>query len=173
LVVKEAPGFQLQIAGDGPLREELTALSKKLSLDSHVQFLGMVRDVPALLQRASLYVLSSISEGVSLTILEAMARGLPIVATRVGGTPEAVRDGANGLLVPPGDPRSLAVSLLRLWRDDTLARRLGEAGRLRVLEHFDVRRMVARYEQVYRGATVQACSDAAPAPHESTLLSQT
>ena len=75
------------------------------------RFLGLVRDVPALLRQARMYVLSSVSEGVSLTLLEAMACGLPIVATRVGGTPEVVSDGVTGLLVPPRDPPSLAAAM--------------------------------------------------------------
>ncbi len=103
-----------------------------------------------MLGRAGLLVLSSLSEGVSLTLLEGMARGLPVVATRVGGNPEVVEEGVTGLLVPPRDPPALANAMLRLWSDADLARRLGAAGRRRVEEHFDVRQMVARYEAMYR-----------------------
>ncbi|MBI2806387.1 MAG: glycosyltransferase [Planctomycetes bacterium] len=156
LVVRTEPTFRLQIAGDGPLRADLIRLVEHLDLAKQVQFLGVIRDVPALLRQASMYVLSSISEGVSLTILEAMACGLPVVATNVGGTPEAVADGATGVLVAPRNPESLALALLRLYRDPVAARRMGEAGRLRVQEHFDVRKMVARYERLYDGSTVQA-----------------
>jgi len=80
-----------------------------------------------------------------------MGRGLPCVATRVGGNPEVVADGATGLLVPARDPGALAAALLRLWRDPDERRCMGLAGRRRVLECFDIRRMVARYEQLYRG----------------------
>jgi glycosyltransferase involved in cell wall biosynthesis len=150
LVVGAQPDFRLEIAGDGPCRPALQQLALELGLTEHVQFLGEVREVPALLGRAGLLVLSSLSEGVSLTLLEGMARGLPVVATRVGGNPEVVEEGVTGLLVPPRDPPALANAMLRLWSDADLARRLGAAGRRRVEEHFDVRQMVARYEAMYR-----------------------
>ena len=104
IVVREQPAFRLTIAGDGPCMPELRQLCAELGLDGHVEFLGMVDDVAGLLARAGLYVLSSVSEGVSLTVLEAMARGLPVVATRVGGTPEVVVHRETGLLVPPCQP---------------------------------------------------------------------
>jgi glycosyltransferase involved in cell wall biosynthesis len=130
---------------------ELRTLTAALGLTDHVQFLGMVRDVPALLAEASLYVLSSLSEGVSLTLLEAMATGLPVVATSVGGTPEVVMDQHTGLLVPPADAAALAEAMTRLVQDPDLAQRLGSAGRRRVERHFDIRRMVADYEAMYVG----------------------
>lgn len=143
------PGFRLEIAGDGRSQAELVRLSGSLNLGEHVRFLGAVRDVPAFLGRARLFVLSSVTEGISLTLLEAMARGLPVAATRVGGNVEVVEEGVTGLLVPPRDPDGLAVALLRIWDDADLARRLGQAGRQRVERHFDVRRMVADYERLY------------------------
>lgn len=152
LAVSRRPDFRLQIAGDGICLPELRRRAAELNLDGHVAFLGMVDDVPALLAGARLLVLSSISEGVSLTLLEAMACGLPVIATRVGGTPEVVADGATGLLVPPRDPSALAAALLELYADVGRCRRLGEVGRRRVEESFDVRRMVARYERMYAGA---------------------
>jgi glycosyltransferase involved in cell wall biosynthesis len=151
MVVRAEPAFHLAIAGDGPCMAELHALTTELGLSEHVQFLGMVRDVAALLARARFFVLSSLSEGVSLTLLEAMACGLPVVATHVGGTPEVVTD-QTGLLVPPADPTALAAAMLRLHRDAALGRRLGEAGRRRVEKNFDIRRMVADYERMYVGA---------------------
>jgi glycosyltransferase involved in cell wall biosynthesis len=149
LAVEEQPDFRLEIAGDGPCLPALQKLTAELGLDERVTFLGEVGDVPALLARAGLLVLSSVSEGVSLTLLEGMARGLPVVATRVGGNPEVVADGVTGLLVPPRDPAALARAVLRVWRDSEAARRMGRAGRCRIEEHFDVRRMVARYEALY------------------------
>jgi glycosyltransferase involved in cell wall biosynthesis len=149
LAVAGESDFRVEIAGDGPCLPALRQLTKELRLEEHVRFLGEVRDVPTLLARASLLVLSSVSEGVSLTLLEGMARGLPSVATRVGGNPEVVADGGTGLLVPPRDPARLADAMLCLWRDPELGRRMGQAGRHRVEAHFDVRRMVACYEAKY------------------------
>src|SRR5439155_6486410 len=110
-----------------------------------VVFLGDVRDVSGLLARSQMMVLPSRSEGISLTVLEAMACGLPVVATRVGGTPEVVVEGETGLLVPSCDPAALAKAILRLRRDPEVCSRMGEAGRRRVERFFDVRRMVAQY----------------------------
>jgi glycosyltransferase involved in cell wall biosynthesis len=149
LVVEQEPGFRLAIAGDGPCRRDLAALSSTLWLDAHVKFLGQVRDIPALLATASLLVLPSLMEGISLTLLEAMAHGLPVVATRVGGNPEVVVQGQTGLLVPPQAPDDLARTLLRLWRDPETGRRMGRAARERAVRCFDVRRTVAEYEQLY------------------------
>jgi glycosyltransferase involved in cell wall biosynthesis len=146
------PGFRLEIAGDGPCGAELRRTAAELGLGERVRFLGEVRDVPGLLERARLFALSSASEGVSLTLLEAMGRGLPCVATHVGGNPEVVSDGETGLLVGPRDPGALADAMLQLWRDPRRRTALGLAGRRRVLEHFEVRRMVGRYEELYGSA---------------------
>jgi glycosyltransferase involved in cell wall biosynthesis len=149
LIVRQRPDFRMEIAGDGICRGELEALTAKLGLTDHVRFLGAVRDVPALLARARLFVLSSLTEGISLTLLEAMARGLPVVATRVGGNPEVVAEGETGLLVSPRDPGALANAVLGLWAQAHDCARMGLAGRQRVEQHFDVRRMVADYEALY------------------------
>jgi glycosyltransferase involved in cell wall biosynthesis len=148
-VIAASPRFRLWIAGDGPEGPALRELANRLGLADAVRFLGQVRDVPALLGQARMFVLSSVSEGVPLTLLEAMASGLPCVATRVGGIPEVLHDGADGLMIEPREPAALASALLRLHADDELANRLGQAGRRRVVEQFDVRRMVERYEQIY------------------------
>ena len=149
LIVEQRPDFRLEIAGDGPCRGALEALRDQLRLGEQVRFLGGVRDVPRLLTRARLFVLSSLTEGVSLTLLEAMARGLPAAATAVGGNPEVVAAGETGLLVPPRDPAALAAAVLHLWTQPEEAAAMGRAGRARVEQHFDVRRMVAEYEAMY------------------------
>lgn len=149
LAMRADPSFRLEVAGDGPCRAELMQLATQLGLEGTVRFLGQVRDIPGLLARASLFVLSSLSEGVSLTLLEAMACGLPIVATRVGGNPEVVVDGITGLLVPAAQPPALAEALLRIWRGLKEGRQMGQDGRSRVEQHFDVRGMVAAYERMY------------------------
>jgi glycosyltransferase involved in cell wall biosynthesis len=148
-IVCQRPDFRLEIAGDGPCRADLEALRDRLGLCAQVRFLGPVREVAELLARARLFVLSSVTEGISLTLLEAMARGLPVVATAVGGNPEVVATGETGLLVPPRDPAALAEAVLSLWSQPGTIARLGTAGRRRVEAHFDVRRMVAAYEAMY------------------------
>ena len=151
LARREDASFRLEIAGDGVVKPQLQTLAAELDLGGCVAFLGQTSDVAGVLARAQLFVLSSISEGVSLTLLEAMATGLAVVATKVGGNPEVVVDGETGLLVPPRDPRALAAALLRLRRDPAEQARLGQAGRRRVEQHFDVRRMTANYEELYLG----------------------
>lgn len=121
-----------------------------LRLEPYVDLLGERRDVPAILRRASMFVMSSRTEGISLTLLEAMAAGLPVVATDVGGNSEVVSDGETGWLVPQGDPERLAQAILTARRDRGNARRFGRAGRQRVEQCFDVVQMVRQYEQMYR-----------------------
>ena len=140
---------RLEIAGDGPCREDLLRLANELQLNQRVKFLGETRAVPELLARASLFVLPSLSEGISLTLLEAMATGLPVVATHVGGNPEVVDDGVTGLLTPSSSPQALAKAIGRLRDETMLAEAMGQAGRTRAEARFDVRAMVARYEALY------------------------
>jgi glycosyltransferase involved in cell wall biosynthesis len=161
LVVERHPSFRLQIAGAGPCGVELAALAGSLGLMDRVEFLGDVSDVPALLARASLFVLPSVTEGLPLTVLEAMACGLPVVATRVGGTPEAVADGVSGLLVPPREPGLLAGAILRVHGDAGFAAQMGLAGHQRAKAQFDVRTMVSRYESLYKEVLGQSQAVAA------------
>lgn len=151
LAIQEDVALRLEIAGDGACMGDLRRTAAELGLKGCVRFLGQVRDVPSLLARAGLFVLPSRTEGVSLTLLEAMASGLAVVASRVGGNPEVVADGETGLLVPPGDPDALAAAILRLLRDGAERRRMEQAGRRRVERCFDVRRMTAAYERLYLG----------------------
>ncbi len=149
LVLRKRPSFRLHIAGTGSCRAELSAMARTLGLDNCVTFLGEVRDIPPLLSRASLFVLPSLTEGLPLTVLEAMACGLPVVATSVGGTPEAVANGRSGLLVEPAQPEQLADALLRVYVDFELARQMGAAGAQLARDRFDVRTMVTKYETLY------------------------
>jgi glycosyltransferase involved in cell wall biosynthesis len=153
-----AAPFRLEIAGDGPSRPMLEALAKELNLEDRARFLGRVDDVPALLGRASMLVLPSRMEGISLTLLEAMARGLPCVATRVGGNPEVVIDGETGLLVPSENPEALASAIQALGNDPERAAAFGQAGRARAERHFDIRRTVAIYEAIYQHHVAEARS---------------
>ncbi|MDB5357461.1 MAG: hypothetical protein JWN24_3914 [Phycisphaerales bacterium] len=168
LVMGREPLFRLEIAGAGPCLPALRQKAKELALLGCVDFLGNVDDVPALLKRASLSVLSSVTEGISLTLLEAMSRGLPVVATRVGGNPEIVIDGETGFLVPARDPGLLADAILKVWRDPQMGRKLGLAGHQRVRNYFDVRRMMADYEMLYRSG---AFAEPRTTPHGAELVS--
>lgn len=151
LILKTEPGAHLEIAGHGPLRASLERLAEELHLTQRVRFLGEVSDIPALLSKASLFILPSHSEGISLTLLEAMARGLPVVATNVGGNAEVVVDGETGLLVPPNQPGELADVVRQLCGDPDRCQMLGRAGRRRVEAHFDIRRLLEQYDRLYRG----------------------
>jgi glycosyltransferase involved in cell wall biosynthesis len=150
LIVKQVPDFQLEIVGDGPHRERIESLCNELDLGNHVTFHGFRHDVHELLRHCGLFILSTTTEGLSITLLEAMATGLPIVATRVGGNPEVVADGETGLLVPPESPCEMADAILKLICDPTRAAQMGAAGRARVEEYFDLRKVVTRYESLYR-----------------------
>jgi sugar transferase (PEP-CTERM/EpsH1 system associated) len=138
------------IAGDGPLREELTALCSQLGLDERVRFLGARKDVEHVFAASDVFVLSSTSEGLSNTILEAMASGAAVVATRVGGADELVEQDVTGLLVPASAPEAMADALVKLIRDSRTRSAMGAAGRHRASEQFSLARMVAAYESLYR-----------------------
>ncbi len=114
-------------------------------------FLGLRPDVRAVLPAADLYVNSSISEGISITILEAMASGLPVVATAAGGTPEVLADGSAGVLVPVRNPIRLAQAMIALAADPGARANLATLGRRRVESSFTIQRMVAEYARLYHG----------------------
>jgi glycosyltransferase involved in cell wall biosynthesis len=130
--------YEALVVGDGPDRGRVEQEIRDLGLTDHIRLAGERRDVPALLADADAFVLSSGSEGMPVSVLEAMAAGLPVVASRVGGVPELVVPDETGLLVEPGDPDDLAAALLRVVRDRELRRRLGAAGRARAEQRFDV-----------------------------------
>jgi glycosyltransferase involved in cell wall biosynthesis len=139
----------LVIVGDGPERRRLERAAGDAGVGDTVRFVGDRRDVRRLLPAFDVYANSSISEGVSLTILEAMAAQLPVVATAVGGTPEVVRDGVTGVLVPARQPAALADALIALSTSPERRRALGDAARLSVEERFAIDGMVERYAGVY------------------------
>lgn len=143
--------MHLIVVGDGAERAHLEQMTRELGAAPLVHFLGHRDDAPALLEGCDVYANSSISEGISLTILEAMAAGLPVVATRVGGTPEIV-DAATGRLVPSRDPETLGQALAALAADAELRQTLGRAARARVEERFTLDRMVRQYRDAYYAA---------------------
>ncbi|MER3414810.1 MAG: glycosyltransferase [Gemmataceae bacterium] len=144
------PSLRMYLAGEGPEGTTLERTIERLGLRTTVTLLGLRRDVHRLYAASDLFFLSSISEGIPLTVLEAMAAGLPVVATRVGGVPELVEHGTTGLLAAPGDAEGLADHLVRLASDAELRRRLGAAGRARARKLFSEHRMLAGYRQTYR-----------------------
>jgi glycosyltransferase involved in cell wall biosynthesis len=137
--------------GDGAEMENLRSLAAELRLGpERVRFLGYRSDIPDLLGASDFFLLPSLTEGLPLAVLEAMAHGLPVLATPVGGIPEVVQEGEQGLFVPVNDPEALAGAMARLAEDPALRRTLGEAGCRRVREHFSFRTMTAEYERLYR-----------------------
>ena len=150
LAIREVPDLQLKLVGDGAERTKLEGLTRELGITSCVEFLGERTDVPHLLAQAGFFVTSSLTEGISLTLLEAMAVGLPVVATAVGGNSEIVVDDVTGKLVPPANPEALARAIVDMCRSENRWPALGRAGRNRVSDHFEVHRMVADYERLYR-----------------------
>jgi L-malate glycosyltransferase len=139
----------LLLAGDGPLRGDRERQARALGLEGRVRFLGVRADVPALLEAADVFALTSISEAASLTILEAMASRLPVVVTAVGGNPEIVRQGVDGLLVPRGDDGAASAALARLLDDPVSAKAMGAAGRARVEERYRLGDTIENYARLY------------------------
>jgi L-malate glycosyltransferase len=135
--------------GDDDYLTSLKRLAARLGIDDRVVFAGLRLDVPALLAASTVAVMPSLNEALSNSLLEAMAAGAPTVATRVGGTPEALADGENGLLVPPDDPAALADAIGRLLTDPAAAAALGHAARRTVEQRFSLSAMVAATEQLY------------------------
>ncbi|HSQ58462.1 MAG TPA: glycosyltransferase [Gemmata sp.] len=147
--VGELPGVDLLMVGDGPLRSELEALSVELQARDRVKFLGIRTDIPDLMRAADAFALTSLSEAASLTLLEAMASGLPSVVTNVGGNPELVRHECEGLLFPRGDAAACNAAFRRLFADAALAERLGKAARDRAVEHYQLSRTINQYYDLY------------------------
>jgi sugar transferase (PEP-CTERM/EpsH1 system associated) len=137
------------IAGDGPLRLSLAERTRALDLDATVRFLGDRTDVECVLAAMDVFVLTSESEGLPNTVLEAMASGLPVVATDVGGVDELVDDGRTGLLAPSKDCAAVADAIARLAADAVLRRRMGEAGRITAASRFGLKRMLDDYDRFY------------------------
>ena len=143
------PHVEFVLAGDGPLRPGLEHLAARLGLGPRVHFLGDCRDIPALFASLDISVINSFSESLSNAILESMAAGVPVVATRVGGTPEIVEEGVTGFLVPPGDDDRLAATLARLLADPEARKACGERSRRFARANFSLDRMRREVEQLY------------------------
>lgn len=147
-IVERWPDARLVLVGDGPARGDVVALAGSLGVGGSCVFTGVRGDVAALLAGFDVFVLTSSSEGLPRAVVEAMAAGVPVVASAVGGVPELVRDGDTGLLVPPGDVAAVGVALSKLIDDPALARHLVERGRA-ALGAFDVAAMIAATAELY------------------------
>jgi glycosyltransferase involved in cell wall biosynthesis len=150
--VGRARMIELVIVGDGPLSKDLKDYALELGVADCVRFAGPSDNVPAQMRSFDVFVLPSMNEGISNTILEAMASGLPVLATRVGGNPELVLEDQTGTLVPSGDDGALTSALEEYLRDEGLRKKHGTAGRRRALDSFSLNSMVTRYCQLYRAA---------------------
>jgi glycosyltransferase involved in cell wall biosynthesis len=153
------------IVGDGPEREVLADEIRRLGVGGAVDLAGERDDVADMLAAADVFVLPTLSEGLPMSVLEAMAAGLPVVAAAVGGVPELVDDGETGLLVPPGRPDAMAAALGRLAADPALRRRLGAAGRRRAEAHFDFEACRRAHVELYRELLAARDARAFRSPH--------
>ena len=149
-VLKTFPQALFLFAGDGPQRENITKRIRELGIGGNVRLLGLRTDVPVFLKGIDLFVLPTLEEALGTSYLEAMAMGKAVVGTRVGGVPEVVKDGVNGLLVPPEDPYALAEAVVRLLKNRDLAARMGLEGRAMVEKDFSTRTMALRMFELYK-----------------------
>lgn len=158
-VLSRAPQLRVVIAGDGPKAKELQEETARRGLTGYVKFLGFQKDIFGLLFRCDGFVLPSFTDAWPLSLMEAMAAGLPVVASRVGGIPAMVKEGETGLLVDPGDIGQLAAALVQLATNRDAARKLGEEAAKWARKQFDARYMITRiqavYEQVLSAETAQ------------------
>jgi len=148
--------LSLVIVGDGPARASLESSSRELGLAHCVEFTGTREEIPELMRSIHVFVLPSLNEGISNTLLEAMASGVPVIAARVGGNPEIVTEGVTGALYDPDSPGALVAQLVRYAEDASLRRAHGTAGRERVLAAFSLDAMIDRYLEIYDELTCAA-----------------
>lgn len=149
LMAANHPDVDLVLVGDGPERPRIEALVEARGLRHRVHFLGVRGDVPVILRATDIFTLPSLSEGASITLMEAMASGVPSVATGVGGMPEVMRDGVDGLLVPRQNPERLAEAFARLASDEALRARMGAAARARAEAEYRLDLTIERYLALY------------------------
>ena len=150
LVVRQVPDARFAIAGEGELRQSLERQIKDHHLEKHVLLLGFRPDVLSLHKAFDIFAMSSVTEGLGTSLLDAMACGKPVVATTAGGIPEVVEDGQTGYLVPPRDHDAMAGAIVRLLKDEGLRQRMGKAGLARVRQRFSAARMVRDTLRVYQ-----------------------
>jgi glycosyltransferase involved in cell wall biosynthesis len=147
---RQIPGLVVLLVGEGRRREDLRRQVRGLGLENTVRFLGTRRDLAEIFRALDIFVHPSLWEGLPLALLKAMGAGLPVVATRVSGSREAIVDGVNGYLVAPGDPEALARAILELHRHPEVRRRLGEAARRTVVAQYSVDAMLQSLGELYQ-----------------------
>jgi glycosyltransferase involved in cell wall biosynthesis len=150
IIRRQKANVKFIIAGDGPLKDALQKQAREYGLGEVVLFLGHRNDSHNILELMDLFVLPSISEGIPMVLLEALALARPVIASRVGGIPEVIEHGVSGLLIAPGREDELAKTCIALMDDPDCARRLGAAGRQRVVEHFSASAMAKNVAEIYR-----------------------
>lgn len=183
IIARRVPEARFMVVGEGQFlmdragmvsygqyQQELEDYAKRLGLAQRVIFTGFRPDVPEILAELKVSVLPSLSEGLSNVMLESMAAGVPVVATRVGGTPEVVEDGATGLLVPPRDPGALAEGIYRLLMTPDLAHRFSLAGREHVAKRFSIERMVRETEALYTSLLEQRTTEQSRRPRSVVTI---
>lgn len=158
IIRRKIPSARLVIVGTGPIEDDLKELTNRLELNSHVDFVGYKDNVFEILKQLDVFVLPSRTEGCPIVILEAMAMGLPVVATRVGGNPELVRDGETGYLVPFNDENALARAVLALLADRERAQFMGEKGKAAAFTEFHPSQFVRLHEELYYRLYHEKCS---------------
>jgi len=148
-IIARYPDVEIRIAGEGTCRDALMTQTRQLGIASRVTFLGHRDDVPEVLGMSDIFVLPSRSEAFPNSVMEAMASGLPVVASAVGGIPELVADGRTGRLIPPGEPEALADAVIGLLDEPERATEFGRAGRQKIEQTYSFDRMVAQFEGLY------------------------
>lgn len=148
-VLESNNAAELWLVGDGPEKEDLERLTEDLGIRDRVLFTGWQPDVSKYLSRMTVFVLSSITEGIPVAMLEAMVAGIPVVATRVGGIPEVIEHGKNGLLVDPRRPEELAQAVMQLLRDEGLRTRLGDQGRQHIVDNYSTGTICDEYTRLF------------------------
>jgi glycosyltransferase involved in cell wall biosynthesis len=156
LAIQKIPDARFVIAGEGELRQALEHQIKERHLEKHVFLAGFRPDVLSVLKAFDIFVMSSVTEGLGTSLLDAMACAKPVVATTAGGIPEVVEDGVTGVLVPPRDHQAMADAIVRLLKDEGLRRRMGDAALARVRTRFSAERMVRETLGIYEQVTAAA-----------------
>lgn len=148
-ILKSYPDTKFILAGEGETKKRVIKLITSLGINANFDLLGDVKDVRQILSKLSVFVLASHTEGLPVSILEAMALGLPVVASKVGGIPELVEDGITGILIEPNHPEEFAAAIIQLLSNSEKAKRMGELGRLRVQQEFTLEKMTQKLEHCY------------------------